>query len=292
VIVRRAGPNDERALYDLVLYAQRRVLQVEWNELRASLKASVHGRTRNREDSAQRFDLLCGTVKDRVVCLWASIIGAEDIAHLRAMIVDDNWPMRATAAEWISGVRSALRSSGSPQIAYVGLEPWLIQLLAENGFVLSDSVVTYQKVDETIPDRGNPDVRLRAVQASDLDAVWALDRRAFVPLWQTDAPTLAGQLAHSPYFVLAQRRQAPVGYACTSLTGRHGHLTRLVVDPGAQGQGIGVRLLAACVGFFQQKGVYGITLNTQKDNLRARRLYEWFGFRLLGQEAEVWLCTI
>jgi ribosomal protein S18 acetylase RimI-like enzyme len=224
--------------------------------------------------------------------LWASIVGAGEIAHLRAMIVDDDWPLRASASEWMSGVRSALRSGGSPQIVYVGLESWLIQLLAENGFVLSDSVITYQKVDETIPDRGNPNVRLRAVEASDLGAIRALDQRAFAPLWQTDAQTLAEQLAHSPYFVLAEQRQEPVGYACASLTGRHGHLTRLVVDPGAQGQGIGVRLLAACVGFFQEKGVYGITLNTQKDNLRARRLYEWFGFRLLGREAEVWLCTI
>ena len=292
MIVRRADPRDERALYDLVLYARRRVLQVEWNELRAALNDPIQDRTQDQADRAKRFDLLCGSIKGRMTCFWGSAIGAGDIAHLNTLIIDDAWPLRATAAELLSGVRSALRDVGRSQLAYVGLEPWLTQLLAGNGFALSGSVVTYQKADETIPEQGNPDVHLRPALASDLGAIQALDRRAFVPLWQTDTPTLSDQLAHSPYFVLAQQHQQAVGYAYTSLTERHGHLTRLVVDPGAQGQGVGVRLLAACVAFFQTEGVYGITLNTQKDNARARRLYEWFGFRLLGQEAEVWLCTL
>ena len=85
----------------------------------------------------------------------------------------------------------------------------------------------------------------------------------------------------------AERQVA--GYAYASLTGRHGHLTRLTVHPGTQGQRIGIRLLAEAVGFFQRERVYGITLNTQQSNTRARRLYEWFGFIALGKEAEVWV---
>jgi ribosomal-protein-alanine N-acetyltransferase len=185
-----------------------------------------------------------------------------------------------------------LLDSGITQIAYLGVEPWLIALLAENGFTRKGSVITMQKADKTVPEWGNRDAHVRPALASDLTDILSVDERAFVPLWRTDAPTLTEQLSHSPFFVIAALGQRVVGYAYVSLTGRHGHLTRLVVDPGVQGARIGVRLLAECIHFFQHQGVYGITLNTQQDNARARSLYRWFGFVLLGQEAEVWLSTL
>jgi ribosomal protein S18 acetylase RimI-like enzyme len=46
--------------------------------------------------------------------------------------------------------------------------------------------------------------------------------------------------------------------------------------------------LAECIDYLWRQGVYGITLNTQRDNQRALRLYRWFGFVPLGREAEVW----
>jgi ribosomal protein S18 acetylase RimI-like enzyme len=192
----------------------------------------------------------------------------------------------------LSEVKRALRDDGLDQIAYVGVEPWLTAVLAENGFARSGSVITLQKADGAVPDRGNTSVHIRPARASDLAAILTVDERAFVPLWRTDASTLAGQLLHSPCFYVGELQQQVVGYAYASLVGRHAHLTRLVVDPSVQGQRIGVRLLAECVDSFQRAGVYGITLNTQRDNQRARRLYQWFGFALLGQEAEVWLCAL
>jgi ribosomal-protein-alanine N-acetyltransferase len=78
-----------------------------------------------------------------------------------------------------------------------------------------------------------------------------------------------------------------VGYACASLEGRYGHLTRVAVYPDYRGAGVGVRLLAETMSFFRTQRVFGITLNTQQDNRRARRLYEWFGFSPLGREAYV-----
>jgi ribosomal-protein-alanine N-acetyltransferase len=143
-----------------------------------------------------------------------------------------------------------------------------------------------------VPEQGNTRVSVRPVQATDLEDVLALDERAFVPLWRTDRPTLTEQLSQSPYFVVAEWENRMVGYAYASLTGRHGHLTRLVVDPALQGQRIGARLLAECIKFFSRQGVYGVTLNTQKDNTQALRLYHWFGFTLLGREAEVWTCPL
>jgi len=78
-----------------------------------------------------------------------------------------------------------------------------------------------------------------------------------------------------------------VGYQFNDLDGEHGHLTRIAVHPNFQGQGIGVRLMAEAMDFFQAVGVKVITLNTQRDNFAARRLYRWFGFHRLDEEALV-----
>jgi GNAT superfamily N-acetyltransferase len=291
--VHPAQPGDERAIYDMVLYARRRVLLVEWSELRAMLLETAHPTRREAVSHVtNEVDLLCGEAKSRLGAFWASTTGAGQIAHLNALVLHNKWPGREIAAEFLSGVKQRLRESGLAQIAYVGAELWLTRLLAESEFTLSGNVITLQKAEDAVPDRGNQCVDIRPAQASHLAEILALDERAFVPLWRTDARTLAHQLTVSPFFVIAELKQRTVGYAYVSLTGRHGHLTRLVIDPDLQGKRIGVRLLAECVDYFFRQGVYGITLNTQEDNVQALRLYRWFGFALVGHEAGVWLCSL
>jgi ribosomal-protein-alanine N-acetyltransferase len=292
MLVRRAQPGDNRAIYDLVLYAQRRVLLSDWDELHSALRTGTWQATPGAvPPPAARYDLLYGETEEQFGGFWASTDGADKIAHLAALMLHDKWTERVVAA-FLSGVKQALRNSGIRQIAYVGVEPWLTAVLAESGFSDSGSVITLQKADETVPDRGNLQVDILPAQASHLEDVLAVDARAFVPLWRTDVHTLSDQLSRSPFFVVAKWGDQVVGYAYASLTGKHGHLTRLVVDPTQRGARIGVRLLAECVDFFARQGVYGITLNTQLDNEHALRLYRWFGFVPLGHEAQVWLSSL
>jgi ribosomal-protein-alanine N-acetyltransferase len=293
MLVRPAHLGDQRAIYDLVLYARRRVLLVEWNELRAVLTdASLRSAHEAAPHATTEFDLLCGQVGDRLGGLWASTVGAGQTAHLKTLILDDKWDGHETTAAFLSGVKQTLRDRGITQIAYVGTEPWLTKVLAKSGFTRSNSVITLQKTDDTVPDRGNLEIDVRPAQASHLADILALDERAFISLWCTDAHTLTEQLSDSPFFVIAEWKQQLAGYAYVSLITRHGHLTRLVVDPGLQGKRIGARLLAECIDYFSSQGVYGITLNTQADNAQALRLYRWFGFARVGHEAGVWLCTL
>jgi len=84
---------------------------------------------------------------------------------------------------------------------------------------------------------------------------------------------------------LRARGEEPVGYCYCSVEKEHGHLIRMAVHPAWQGRGIGTRLLAEAVRFFQQAGARLVTLNTQEENERAQRLYRKFGFRLTGREA-------
>ena len=59
------------------------------------------------------------------------------------------------------------------------------------------------------------------------------------------------------------------------------------MHPDHQGRGIGVRLMAEAIDFFKGEGARVITLNSQEDNQASQRLYRWFGFRLMGEEALV-----
>lgn len=61
------------------------------------------------------------------------------------------------------------------------------------------------------------------------------------------------------------------------------HILSLAVDPAAQGQGLGRRLLRAAMERFAALGVLAVQLEVRPDNEPARRLYETEGFVTVGQ---------
>jgi len=89
------------------------------------------------------------------------------------------------------------------------------------------------------------------------------------------------------YFVVAELDGVVVGYQFSNLMGDEGYLARVAVHPDYQGRGIGTRLVAEAIAFLKKEGGRVITLNTQRDNQPSQRLYRWFGFELVGEEAVV-----
>ena len=96
--------------------------------------------------------------------------------------------------------------------------------------------------------------------------------------------------AEADVFLIAEIDARPVGYAQFGAVeipapGRSPgdqELRRLYVEPGIQGRGIGRQLLDAALAHPRLKGVASVFLDVWDENDGARRLYERYGFAVVG----------
>jgi ribosomal protein S18 acetylase RimI-like enzyme len=162
-------------------------------------------------------------------------------------------------------------------------QDWLRDILIARSFTLHRLLYSYDKYNYNVPSTGNPDVKLRSVEKRDIPALLAIEEACFEDFWRYDAHSFEDIAATHPYFVVAELNSNVVGYQFNALEDEFGYLIRIAVHPSVNGQGVGVRLMSEAITFFQQAHILSIMLNTQDDNTRAHRLYEWFGFVRINQ---------
>ena len=162
-------------------------------------------------------------------------------------------------------------------------QDWLRDILIARSFTLHRLLYSYDKYNYNVPSTGNPDVKLRSVEKRDIPALLAIEEACFEDFWRYDAHSFEDIAATHPYFVVAELNSNVVGYQFNALEDEFGYLIRIAVHPSLNGQGVGVRLMCEAITFFQQAHILRIMLNTQDDNMRAHRLYEWFGFVRINQ---------
>lgn len=205
----------------------------------------------------------------------------------------------ARATDVTAGIRSllpplhsVLRARGMRAVYYAGDETsdsWLLPALKQHRYVHDTEVVVYEKHQMDIPWRGNPAVFIRPVQQADQANINTLDHLCFEVQWIKDYEVLCSAIAHGTLFFVAELESQVVGYAYATshFHGRLFHLVRIAVDPQMQGHGIGVRLLAEIIDAARRQHAHLVTLNTQAYNVRAQRLYTWFGFIPTGERQDV-----
>jgi [ribosomal protein S18]-alanine N-acetyltransferase len=160
---------------------------------------------------------------------------------------------------------------------------WLRDILLTRKFTLHQLLYAYDKYDYSVPSTGNSGVKLRPVEKRDIPVLLAIEEACFEDFWRYDALSFVDIAATHPYFVVAELNGKVVGYQFNALEDEFGYLVRIAVHPSVNGQGVGARLMSEAITFFQQAHVLRIMLNTQDDNVRAHRLYEWFGFVRINQ---------
>ena len=160
---------------------------------------------------------------------------------------------------------------------------WLRDVLLTQGFIPHRLLYAYDKFDYYIPTQGNQRVIVRPVEARDIPALLSIEEACFEEMWRYDTISFHDIAATHPYFVVAELQGRIVGYQFNALDGEFGYLVRIAVHPSVGKQGIGARLMAEAIRFFEKARVLRIMLNTQDDNAYAHRLYEWFGFVRIQQ---------
>ena len=123
---------------------------------------------------------------------------------------------------------------------------------------------------------------LSQMTESDLDEVAAIERVAY------DFPWSRGNFEDSlrnGYYGICLRHVTGtlIGYCVLMPVVDEMHLLNLCVAPAAQGAGAGLTLLREGVRIAQAKGLEGILLEVRPSNHRAIRLYEQFGFVMIGR---------
>lgn len=160
---------------------------------------------------------------------------------------------------------------------------WLRDPLQQRGFTLFRRLYAYDKFDYAAPTQGNQEVAVRPARLSDIPVLLSLEELCFEQIWRYDDLSLADIIRTHPYFVVAELQGQVVGYQFNALDGGYGYLVRIAVHPAYNGRGIGARLMAEAIRFFQKVHATHIMLNTQEENTHAHRLYEWFGFVRIQQ---------
>ena len=260
------------------------------------------GRLRRMLENAQRVMLRFGAADLGKYLAQEPFLLAEDAEKLQGFL---SWVVRlpqqgalaaaglgdeVDVAYWLDLLLLAsiarLREGGVTALSYTGSAVWLLEALQGRGFQLISHIASFEKTGWSIPQERNQDVVVRSAGPPDFEALVALDAPSFHPRWRNTLESLRKWWESLPYFVVAMMDERVVGY-CYCSTGEPGqaHLIRVAVHPSWQGQGIGSRLMAEAILYFQGVGARHITLNSQEENERAHKLYRRFGFRKAGREA-------
>ena len=131
------------------------------------------------------------------------------------------------------------------------------------------------------PPAVNGNLIQRPIRLSDLDALMAIEVRAYSHPWTRG--NFIDSLA-SDYWLqgLCDEAGRLWAYVVAAPGVDEAHLLNITVCPGCEGRGWARRLLAALCDWAQARSWRQIWLEVRASNARARSLYERFGFRHVG----------
>jgi [ribosomal protein S18]-alanine N-acetyltransferase len=127
-----------------------------------------------------------------------------------------------------------------------------------------------------------------------LEAIVNLDRVCFGGLWSQDS--YRRELAsENSYFLgilgLEPDRRELIGFGCFWAILDEAHITLLGIHPQYQGQGWGKLLLSSLLQKAREINMIRATLEVRESNQIAIRLYEQYGFQILGRRKKYYQDT-
>lgn len=130
-------------------------------------------------------------------------------------------------------------------------------------------------------DAGTGSLGLRAMREADLDAVMAIEQRAYPFPWTRGIFRDCLAAAYPAWVLHAQGLL--IGYGVLSLAADEAHVLNVCVAPEWQGRGHGRRLLRSLVGYARDNGAARVFLEVRPSNPHAIALYHAEGFNEIGR---------
>lgn len=130
-------------------------------------------------------------------------------------------------------------------------------------------------------DRERQPARLRVMREEDLDAVMAIELRAYPFPWSRGIFRDCLRAGY-PSWVLDEAGEV-VGYGVLSVAADEAHILNLCTAPARQGRGHGRRLLRALVQQARGRGAQRLFLEVRPSNPQALALYAAEGFAEIGR---------
>ena len=131
-------------------------------------------------------------------------------------------------------------------------------------------------------------VRIRTMREEDLDQVKEIDRMSFTIPWPDRSYEYEFYKNPLSLLLVAESEEQDsnhhiVGTLVVWLIIDEAHIATIVVHPEYRNQGIAKKMLAEALKIALQKGMRQATLEVRANNFIAHKLYEQFGFEIVGR---------
>lgn len=128
-----------------------------------------------------------------------------------------------------------------------------------------------------------PELNIRPMLLTDVDAVLAVEKLSFLTPWSRDAFVAeAGDNDLAVYLVIEADGKV-VGYAGMWVILDEAHVTNVAVLPAYRGRGLGEKLMRALLEKARGRGARRMTLEVRPSNTVALSLYDKLGFAPWGR---------
>jgi ribosomal-protein-alanine N-acetyltransferase len=123
---------------------------------------------------------------------------------------------------------------------------------------------------------------LDRMQVDDLPGVHEIERESFSTPWPAHAYKQELETNRLAHYIVARWGDQIVGFAGMWLLVDEAHITTFAVRRTWRRHGVGERLLLALLELSRSRGAHEATLEVRPSNVPARRLYEKYGFKVVG----------
>ena len=131
--------------------------------------------------------------------------------------------------------------------------------------------------------RNAPEVLIRRMRLSDVDAVAAIEQATFARPWSRESFRQEMERNKAARYMVALRDGRIIGYAGAWIILDESHITNIAVAEAERGHGVGRKLTEALMQYISNLGAAYATLEVRVSNERAQSLYKGLGFVSVGK---------